>query len=166
VRAGKIYKTPSNKEILNKIRIALDNFLKDDFYLLRHDLHERSLTHRLAICLDKQFPHWHVDCEYNRNHDERKLIERVKNIIDDASHRIVPEDTIAISVYPDIIVHRRGTDENLLAIEVKKSSNNISEKYDKEKLLAFKEQLGYHHTIFIKIGTTENDLGKISICEL
>lgn len=71
------------------------------------------------------------------------------------------DDTIAKTVFPDIIVHRRGTDRNLLVIEVKKSSNGLDETYDLMKLVAFREQMGYRHAAFIRVGTGE-EAGEIS----
>ncbi|MCL4678252.1 MAG: hypothetical protein KJ017_06625 [Alphaproteobacteria bacterium] len=125
---------------------ALEKLLVADFDLLEHDANERSISHRLAVYLESYFPGWNVDCEYNRDgHEPKRLSLQV-----DASVNL--DDSHAKTVYPDIIVHKRGTDQNLLVIEIKKSSNPESDgKKDKEKLKAYKSELGYKHAVFILI---------------
>src|SRR5216683_1952592 len=51
---------------LNKVVSALHEFYARETHLLEKDLGERTLTHRLAVHLEKQFPGWDVDCDYNR----------------------------------------------------------------------------------------------------
>ena len=46
------------------------------------------------------------------------------------------DDHIGKSVYPDIVVHRRGVPENLLAVEVRKASNHQPAEHDRHKLRA------------------------------
>ena len=70
-------------------------------------------------------------------------------------NRLTPEDvrtndTGAKTVFPDIIVHRRHSDDNLFVIEVKKTTNNQGDEYDLQKLGAFKQQLGYKYAAFLK----------------
>jgi hypothetical protein len=126
---------------------ALDKLLERDADLLQNDVNERSITHKLAEYLEIEFPEWHVDCEYNRNHDRVKRLKSIRQ------QSIEIDDTDGVSVFPDIIVHRRMTDENLLVIEVKKSTSAKSRNFDLEKLQAFKEELGYIHALFIMLGT-------------
>ena len=86
----------------------------NDVYLLENDLHERTITHKLAEYLQPLFPGWNVDCEYNRDGHEPKRVRL----------RPIPEQggDEGSNVFPDIIVHRRGdNDHNLLIIEAKKS---------------------------------------------
>ncbi len=66
-------------------------------------------------------------------------------------------------MFPDIIVHRRFTNENILAIELKKDSND-EQGHDILKLRAYRNQLGYHHALFIRLGTGKN-AGSASECE-
>jgi len=96
--------------------------MKIDKDLLLIDVNERSITHRLGIYLQEQFPEWDVDCEYNRLIDNKKqmvLTKRLKAKIGETT----PEDTQAKTVYPDLIIHHRISTENLVVIEVKKSTN-------------------------------------------
>jgi hypothetical protein len=82
-------------------------------------------THRLALYLQDTFKGWDVDCEYNRNrYDTKKLI-----MGDDIHLKVETtqtDDEQGKTVYPDIIVHRRGTDHNLLVSEVQRTSISIN----------------------------------------
>src|SRR3954471_12392433 len=51
---------------LNKVAAAVGEFYARETYLFEKDLGERALTHRLAVHIEKQFPGWDVDCDYNR----------------------------------------------------------------------------------------------------
>ena len=62
------------------------------------DLGERTLTHRLAVYVEKQFPGWQVDCDYDRL-GERMLRMPHGTIIS-------TDDHLGKSVYPDIVVHQ------------------------------------------------------------
>ena len=112
-----------------KVKCALSEFFDKDCNLLRLDVNERSITHKLAEHLQRQFEDLKVDCEYNRH---LKDIKRLP---------IEPEDIKtdcldAKTVYPDIVVHRREVDNcNRLVIEAKKSTQDA--KYDEGKLRAF-----------------------------
>jgi hypothetical protein len=133
--------------INSRVQRAVKDLLKNDGCLLRNDLNERAITHRLAAYLQQEFTGWKVDCEYNRNHDDpKKLYLPSRNSLSS-------DDTHARTVFPDIIVHHRNTDENLLVIEVKKSTGRKPEDFDKQKLRAFKRELGYRFAAFIRFET-------------
>ena len=135
---------PSKKEIDEKLKSSLDLLYQHDSHLLKEDLDEISISHRLALYLQQKFDAWHVDCEYNRNLGDTKRIDNKP-------------------VRPDIIIHRRGTTDNLIAIEIKKlSSNPADDNDDKKKLEGYKSGIGYQHAIFLKIGTGSKDCGKYS----
>ena len=51
---------------LDRVVRALGEFYARETYLLEKDLGERTLTHRLAVHLEKQFEGWDVDCDYDR----------------------------------------------------------------------------------------------------
>jgi len=128
---------------------SLDQLLRSDGEILAMDVNERSISHRLSYYLESFFQGWNVDCEYNRNHDDPKRLDiRRRNVQSD--------DTQSTTVFPDIIVHRRGTNENFVVIEMKKTSSQESDDYDLAKLNAFKEQLGYQFAIFVKVRTGFN----------
>ena len=77
---------------LNKVVTALQEFYARETFLFEKDLGERTLTHRLAVHLEKQFPGWEVDCDYNRL-GERTLRLPHGTIVS-------TDDHLAKSVYP------------------------------------------------------------------
>ncbi len=134
-------------ELIEKaLHESISKLLRSDADILINDINERTISHRLAIYIEPYFSGWNVDCEYNRNHDDPKRLDIQRR-------NIKSDDTQATTVYPDIIVHRRGTDENLVVIEIKKTTSNEHDDYDLGKLKAFKKQLGYKFAIFIKLQT-------------
>ncbi len=73
---------------------------------------------------------------------------------------IAPDDLEAKTVFPDIIVHKRGTTKNLLVIEVKKKDGGKDTK-DIQKLKIFTHPEGffkYHIGIFLMLGQNLNDV--------
>ena len=68
---------------------------------------EENLVSHLSRHLENFFPEWDVDNEVEKNNERQR---------------------------PDIIVHKRGMDKNLFAIEVKKNENLNAIKLDIEKL--------------------------------
>lgn len=132
---------------------AVERLVVTDPYLFTRDANERTITHRLAVYLERQFTGWDVDCEFNRDgHDPKRLnLPPRSNILSDDVH--------ATTVFPDIIVHRRGSDENLVAIESKKTTNGEGRAWDDRKLAAFKEQLGYDVIVFLLFHTGEEQAG-------
>jgi hypothetical protein len=113
---------------LNKVVSALGEFYGHETYLFEKDLGERTLTHRLAVHLEKHFPGWTVDCDYNR------LGERTLRL--PHGTMVSTDDHFAKSVYPDIVVHQREIPNNLLAIEIRKAANHQSPEHDQHKLRA------------------------------
>lgn len=111
---------------LDKVIAALEEFYARETHLLDKDLGERALTHRLAVHIEKQFGDWDVDCDYNRLGE--RLFRLPKGTI------VSTDDELGKSVYPDIVVHRRGVPENLLAIELRKAANHQPPQHDQHKL--------------------------------
>lgn len=135
------------REIIQEaLHESLNQLMRSDAEILVNDINERSISHRLATYLEPYFSGWNVDCEYNRNHDNPKRLNIQRRNIES-------DDTQATTVFPDIIIHRRGTDENLVVIEMKKTTSQEQDDYDLGKLNAFKDQLGYQFAIFIKVQT-------------
>ena len=105
------------RSVTDKLNRATATFLKRDPYLLEVDANERSMTAKIAAYLQTEFRDlWDVDCEYNR--DGEHLPERVYHLV----HQISNDDEFGRTVYPDIIVHRRGKrvhgeHRNLLVID-------------------------------------------------
>ena len=131
----------SGKDIRKLIERAYQTLIEKDGYLLKVDANERSITHRLAIHLESVFPGYNVDCEYNRDGVDPKILNGFKKNIDSG-------DTSGITVYPDIIIHHRGEKCNFIVIEAKKNSNKDDS--DKEKLAIYKKELFYEHAYFVR----------------
>lgn len=119
------------------LRVALEKALADlcanHAHLFSVDANERSLTHWLAAILARLLPGADVDCEYNRSGN------LPKRLLPSCALGVKADDTDAQSVYPDVIVHRRGTDLNFLAIEAKKSTRARAVLEDIDKLKGYTE---------------------------
>jgi hypothetical protein len=111
---------------LDKLVAALKEFYAREAFLFAQDLGERALTHRLAVCLERQFTDFEVDCDFDR------LGPRTLNL--PRGSIVSTDDHLGKSVYPDIVVHQRSVPNNLLALEVRKASNHQSLEHDRHKL--------------------------------
>lgn len=98
-------------EVDSGVRQALEDFRASDLQLLELSAHEQAVTHRIANYLQKYFPDWHVDCEYNRNTKVLKTLN-------------------GDELRPDILIHRRLSNtpiDNLLCIEAKKINKPLDD---------------------------------------
>lgn len=132
------------EKLKSKIQKAIGMLLKNDLFLLEIKAHERSVAHKLAEYLQQEFSEYHVDCEYNR---DENLSKRLNGIFECKNNQNNSSDL----VYPDIIIHRRNTNDNLLVIEIKTSNN--SEECDFKKLELFtdlSEKFKYQFGLFLK----------------
>jgi hypothetical protein len=140
-------------EIDARLQRARTAFMRRDRHLLTANANERSMTHKFAEHLQNQFRIWSVDCEYNRDGDVPKQLRG-------RFGAVPPDDENAHTVFPDIIVHRRGRQlggerRNLVVIEAKKSGNNDGGK-DRAKLQAFRDEYGYAFTVLLLFVTGGN----------
>jgi hypothetical protein len=103
------------EQIVQTALRAMAVFFERERGLLEANANERSITHKIAEHLQRAFPDWHVDCEYNRLGYKVKRLPPVEDT--------TTGDTEGRTIFPDIIVHRRGQKDNLLVIEVKKTTN-------------------------------------------
>jgi len=133
--------------IKQKVENSLKKLRRNDWFLIHADTNERTISHKLAEYLQEEFPYpnWNVDCEYNRHFMD------IKKVAVPAKPDVGWDDIEAKTVYPDIIVHRRNSDDaNLLVIEVKKSSNQSGHQFDIHKLAAFtKDEYRYRFGLFL-----------------
>jgi|SRR5579872_5697785 len=113
---------------LDKIVAALKEFYACEAFLFANDLGEHTLTHRLAIHLERRFTGFEVDCNYDRL-GARTLHLPLGTIVS-------TDDHLGKSIYPDIVVHQRDIPNNLLAIEVRKANNHQAMEHDRQKLRA------------------------------
>ena len=129
---------------------------------------ECAMAHRLAVHLEEGFRRYgypkksapiSIDCEYNRHRGgikqqfvKNRLRARVE-LLKERQLKEHPEREgwYVFSVFPDIIVHERGEDtNNLIAIEVKRASNDPDDELDCIKLHLFTIQdadYGYQYLI-------------------
>lgn len=152
-------------EVRRRVETALKQLSVLDSYLLEHDVNERTITHRFAIYLENHFDGWDVDCEYNRPAGGLKHLfsEVERRLAEVSGEEPLTRDTLGRTVYPDVIVHRRGTRENLLAIELTKSTNPVPEDFARSKLSGYKDHpdLRYRYACLVQleVGGLADDRG-------
>ena len=162
----------NNEKIIELMHIfekAKEKFLKDEKEIIRIDINERTLSARLMFHLQilllenesykETYKPYSVDCEYNRMNEYKiKALKRYENFeIDDNSDKIR-------KIFPDIILHKRKEEDNLIVIEMKKStSNNIDcKEKDRERLkimtnLNDPNNFNYTLGVYFEVDTTGNN---------
>ncbi|WP_447761264.1 hypothetical protein [Sphingopyxis panaciterrae] len=124
------------------IATAIDALYAEEGDIIAFDIGERTLSSCLAWLLKPHFPDHRVHVEFNRGGYDPKDIE-----LPDAEG-----EPTTCRVFPDIVVHRPGTNEhNLLVIEMKKSTNRMSDADDVYKLDRLKEKYHYAHALFVRL---------------
>jgi len=131
----------SVEDYKEKIREALKEYVKKDWQeLMAVDAHEVTNAHRIAVYLESRFKGYNIDLEYNR---DRENIKKLENLI-----------------RPDIIIHRRNSDDNLCIFEIKKSPKEADE--SENDVGKIKGEIGkYHYKLGVFLGILED---KIEIC--
>lgn len=140
------------------VESACNRLVKQDRPLFVRNVNERSLSHKFAMYLEQEVDawgeHWDVDCEFNRDarntgEDYTKqldLVDKLDSLI------LTVQDEHATTVFPDVIVHRRGPGNNLLVVEMKKDTATAkSVAFDRlHKLPAYVNQLEYQAAAFVQ----------------
>lgn len=144
----------TRSELNEIVDAAWSKLTNQDGDLINCGASERAVAHRLALYLESEFVNrghggWHFDCEYNRMLDgDHKSIKDFEQVAAEMEDRLVKLknrkgliDKIlrgeSFCIYPDVIVHHRGEstiEHNLVAIEIKKSSNREGDDLDVVKL--------------------------------
>jgi hypothetical protein len=157
-------------QIRDIISPVLQQLIETEMELFLNDVAERAIAHRIGCHLDGKFPGWHVDCEYNRDGLERtKAFDALEYFIRARADQIMQlnreelKEFIGnrkpISVSPDVNVHKRGSrgrKNNLLVMEIKKTTNTESREIDEAKLEHFtiysEDERSYHyqHGLFLE----------------
>lgn len=150
---------PSEKPTANVLANCLVDSLRllanEDGNLLKANVHERTLTHCIAVYLRQALTDWHVDVEYNR---DVTCEGNVKKLPPKANSCPNAKNSEPRPVFPDIIVHHRDTDKNLLVIEAKKSSSTQDKSEAVRKLEAFTQgHLNYSIGVFLRIPVEETE---------
>ena len=119
-------------EMIQLFETANHSFLNDDYELFYSDVSEPTLCGALNIHIDRiinkndDYQGYHADVEYNRNN------RKIKTILNDRFQ--------VTNIKCDLILHSRGhypIQDNLIAIEMKKSYRSIEEKIkDRNRLRA------------------------------
>jgi hypothetical protein len=154
----------SKKELELLIISALEKLIDKDRELLINDVNERTLTHRFSIYLEEHInswkEDWNIDCEYNRDASiEIPDYPKKLHLIDIPQNHIRIDDEEATTIFPDIIIHKRGQTGkqmgNLLVIEMKKSTSSKERiEYDKNrKLPSYMTELKYQFALLIVLET-------------
>lgn len=132
------------REAEQKIAEAIEALYEEELAILRLDISERTICGQLRGILEQYFEDHEVHAEYNRHGVDPKEVE-------------LPNGDGVLTktrVYPDLIIHQPGhDDDNLIVIEVKKSTNPESDERDLMKLSRMKQQLGYEHAVFLRLPT-------------
>lgn len=130
---------PTAVELSQLLIAAIVDFYRQDSILLALDANERAITHKLAEHLQRQTPDWNVDCEYNRHGNDTKRLQTPF-----VPAEVRTDSAEAVTVFPDIIIHRRATDFNLAVVEVKKHNGRENTR-DREKIEAFVRSSAYSY---------------------
>ncbi len=125
---------------------AIEQLYAEEGKIISFDIGERTISSSLAWLLVPHFPKHKVHVEYNRHDIYPKEIE-----LPDAEGELTES-----KVFPDIIVHVPGSDhDNLLVIEIKKSTSNRSNERDLMKLQQIKQSFRYRHALFVRLSMGE-----------
>lgn len=156
--------TMDTEQILFFINQAIANLFESEKDILERGLNERILSSRFADYLRPLFNEFDVDPEYNGDIDkpnDRKALDIAKNRLTEIGYKPNQKNNYKLS--PDIIIHKRGSNENnLVVIEVKKDSSPERDKdYDLIKLEHLTiDYLGNHYNyelgVAIIFGTGKN----------
>ena len=134
------------------VHFAVSSLFHQHIALMNVAASERSICHKIAESLQDRYlsDYWSVDCEYNRIGKEPKRMTRGNG-----------EDLSL--VLPDIIIHNRGSNDNLAVIEVKKDTASIEQIADDvNKLHAYRKDLNYRYAFMVITGTGSDRKGKIN----
>jgi hypothetical protein len=124
------------ESVKEKIREAVREFKAlDHAALLKVNVYEATISHRIAVYLGNLFRELNVDCEYSR-----RLAGAKKAAIGD-------------NLRHDIIIHKRLIPNNCIIFEVKKSGKDSQKSAAGIKKLedAINNNLGYDLGVFIGI---------------
>jgi hypothetical protein len=124
----------NSDEISAELYYCIDKSLYEvylnHYYLIEKHVHERSIVFWFGIYFNKclqetRYKEYNLDFEYNRNSDD---VKRTKNFKE--------------GTYPDLILHKRGSNkDNILVLEFKTWWNKNNDR-DKKKLEDFLNQDG------------------------
>lgn len=142
-------------KIIDMIFQSLDKLYCNDSYLIKNSngirnnhVSERGIVFRFGIYFDSiaqiEFPILNVDSEYNRNQGDLKRLPSRQN-----------------GSYPDLILHKRGTNSNnILVVEFKPWWDNHQDE-DKKKIEDFCNKEGeyaFNYGVLILLGKKRDEV--------
>jgi hypothetical protein len=112
-------------DIVQLVKIVMERVYVDHSYLIKNQVSERSIVFWFGIYFHEiiqgtEFSEYDLDVEYNRNLRKVKRTEQFKR-----------------GTYPDLILHKRGSNDNNILIIVSKSCWNADSSDDIRKLIDF-----------------------------
>lgn len=143
----------TKEQIISLIHKSLKKLYQADALLIdsAYDINERTVTHRLAMYLENFFicEGYVVDVEYNRIRGDYHS-DAVGNLM---GKRLNWQEAVEGSsfVYPDIIIHKRDTDDNLLLLEVKMSWKSHKSKDDLLKINEYLSEFNYKYGVYLEL---------------
>jgi hypothetical protein len=151
--------TTMKNRLIKLLQIAVDECYQHDLFLIQQKGTEQACVARIFYYLQSEintndefteFKGLNLDSEYNKHKD--------------ISKKVMPEYPNGIR--PDILLHKRGSDDfNLLAAEFK-TWDNSNYKNDINKLKVLTDQMGeynYKLGVFVKLGKTKSQMKKTII---
>lgn len=134
-------------ELLHPDSVESDYILLGEKELNR-EVHETAINHRLAVNMEMFMPEnlaqYHIDIEYNRFINQRKLVQSIKT-----GERV--------EVRPDILVHSRtnlGIEiPHFLVVEAKKYTNNEK---DRNHVMDIMADYNYQYKYGLLVSYYEN----------
>jgi hypothetical protein len=157
-------------EAANRIDSAIHKLIEEEFDILKRGLNELNLNAHLAKYLMPLFGQYDVDPEYNGDifkPNDRKALNIARNRM--VKIGIKPNEVNNYQLTPDIIIHKRNSNEqNLVVLEIKKDSNSQKNKdFDLLKLEHLTiDYLGNHYNYRLGVALifgTQNNAGRYEI---
>lgn len=142
----KNFANEKEKDVFNKIKNSIKKLYgKDgDKDLFERKLCERCLMFRLAYYLQKKFPNYFVDCEFNKMLSKNENTEKINfNKLDEKPVKI---DGKSGKMYTDIIIHKRNCNkkDNFVCIEIKRVKRSIENDKKRLKMMTNNKPLNYY----------------------
>ena len=138
-----------------KLHAAVSDLYKNDELILSQKYHmrENTITHRLAVYLEDHFQEdgYVVDIEYNR------MQRFYQGVGEDVSILLAEKlKGGAVSnkenlINPDIVVHKRDTNDNLVEIEVRRAWDHDQALYDLRKVNEYMKILRYRYGVYLEL---------------
>lgn len=137
----------TKEELETKLNEALNKLFEECGDIIKNEVHEKAISCLLRSYLVEKFEKWHIDVEYNRQWNKNKDSTFTKKLYK------CPEIK---TIIPDIIIHKRKEEKNLVVIEIKKNANRTKREDDIKKINCTMNEKNYSFGAFIDLKT--NDL--------